>query len=115
MNVVTAAVMSGLSTNGTATLEDLGVDVVVAVLVAFSVSLELTLLVTRSILGPVEGLLAATKAVGRGDFDTHVPVTSGDELGVLAGSFNEVVRGLSEREALRKRSAATSIPRSRSE
>jgi hypothetical protein len=30
-----------------------------------------------------------------------VPVVSGDELGALAGSFNEMMDGLSERERLR--------------
>jgi adenylate cyclase len=75
--------------------------VVVAVGVAFTVSLELTLLLTRSILRPVDDLLEATEAVKRGDLDVRVPIVSGDELGVLAGSFNEMLQGLSERERLR--------------
>jgi class 3 adenylate cyclase len=75
---------------------------VVALLVAFTISLELTILVTRSVLLPVEDLLKATGSVKRGDLDARVPVTSGDELGALAGSFNEMMRGLSEREALRQ-------------
>ena len=37
----------------------------------------------------------------RGDLDARVPVTSGDEMGP-GGSFNEMMRGLSEREALRE-------------
>ena len=102
INVITGVVVSGLSTDGTAQLEDLGLDVVVAVLVAFTISLELTLLVTRSVLQPVDELLEATDAVKRGDLDARVPVTSGDELGQLAGSFNEMMQGLSEREALRE-------------
>ena len=102
INVITGVVVSGLSTDGSARLEDLGLDVVVAVLVAFTISLELTLLVTRSVLQPVERLLEATDAVKRGDLDARVPVTSGDELGQLAGSFNEMMGGLSEREALRE-------------
>ncbi|HEX6582604.1 MAG TPA: adenylate/guanylate cyclase domain-containing protein [Thermoleophilaceae bacterium] len=101
INVITGVVVSGLSTDGTAQLEDLGLDVVVAVLVAFTISLELTVLVTRSVLQPVDKLLEATDAVKRGDLDARVPVTSGDELGRLAGSFNEMMQGLSEREALR--------------
>jgi adenylate cyclase len=40
--------------------------------------------------------------VKRGDLDARVPVTSGDEMGRLAGSFNEMMQGLSEREALRE-------------
>jgi adenylate cyclase len=102
INVITGVVVSGLSTDGSASLEDLGLDVVVAVLVAFTISLELTLLVTRSVLQPVDALLEATEAVKTGDLDARVPVTSGDELGRLAGSFNEMMQGLSEREALRE-------------
>jgi adenylate cyclase len=102
INVITGVVVSGLSTDGSARLEDLGLDVVVAVLVAFTISLELTVLVTRSVLQPVDELLEATGAVKRGDLDARVPVTSGDEMGRLAGSFNEMMQGLSEREALRE-------------
>ena len=102
INVITGVVVSGLSTDGSANLGDLGLDVVVAVLVAFTISLELTLLVTRSVLQPVDDLLKATEAVKRGDLDARVPVTSGDEMGRLAGSFNEMMHGLSEREALRE-------------
>jgi class 3 adenylate cyclase len=101
INVITGVVASGLSTDGSASLNDLGLDVVVAVGVAFTVSLELTLLLTKSILRPVDDLLAATQAVKRGDLDARVPVVSGDELGALAGSFNEMMQGLSERERLR--------------
>ena len=102
INVITGVVVSGLSTDGSAELHDLGLDVVVAVLVAFTISLELTVLVTRSVLQPVDRLLEATKAVKQGDLDARVPITSGDELGQLAGSFNEMMEGLSEREALRE-------------
>jgi len=102
INVITGVVVSGLSTDGSAHLEDLGWDVVVAVLVAFTISLELTVLVTRSVLQPVDRLLEATEAVKQGDLDARVPITSGDELGQLAASFNEMMQGLSEREALRE-------------
>jgi adenylate cyclase len=102
INVITGVVVSGLSTDGTARLEDLGLDVVVAVVVAFTISLELTVLVTRSVLQPVDDLLEATEAVKRGDLDARVPITSGDEMGRLAGSFNAMMEGLSEREALRE-------------
>jgi adenylate cyclase len=102
INVITGVVVSGLSTDGTAELQDLGLDVVIAVLVAFTISMELTVLVTRSVIQPVETLLEATEAVKRGKLDARVPITSGDELGRLAGSFNEMMEGLAEREALRE-------------
>jgi class 3 adenylate cyclase len=100
INVITGVVVSGLSTAQQASLEDLGLDVIVAVVVAFTLSFELTALVTKSVLDPVGDLLKATERVKEGDLSTRVPVVSGDEMGTLAASFNEMVRGLEEREAL---------------
>ena len=37
-----------------------------------------------------------------GHYDVFVPVTTGDELGELAASFNQMVQGLAEREQLRE-------------
>ena len=102
INVITGVVVSGLSADATASLEDLGVDVVVAVIVAFTISFELTVLLSKSVLGPVDELLKATDRVKRGDLEARVPVTSGDELGALAGSFNEMMDGLADREKLRQ-------------
>ena len=102
INIITGVVVSGLSTSGQASLEDLGLDVIVAVVVAFTIAFELTALVTKSVLDPVGDLLKATERVTKGDLSTRVPVVSGDEMGRLAASFNEMVRGLAEREALRE-------------
>src|SRR3954454_757979 len=102
INVVTGVVVSGLSTNERHSLEDLGVDVIVALLVSFTLSLELTVLVTKSILSPVRDLLASTERVKSGDLSARVPVVSGDEVGTLARSFNEMMTGLQERETLRE-------------
>src|SRR5262249_26546873 len=63
--------------------------------------LELTVLLTRSIYGPMTDLLQATERVKRGDLSVRVPVLSADEMGELAGSFNEAMAGLGEREKLR--------------
>jgi adenylate cyclase len=102
LSVVTGVVTSGLSTDGTTSLTDLGLDVAVALGIAFTVSLEMTLLITKSVVGPVSDLVDATRRVRGGDLEARVPVTSGDEIGTLAGSFNEMMKGLSEREALRQ-------------
>ena len=102
INVITGVVVSGLSTTGDASLQDLGLDVLVAVVVAFTISMELTVLLTKSTLGPVDDLLKATNRVKEGDLEARVPVTSGDELGQLAGSFNQMLDGLYEREQLRE-------------
>ena len=101
INVITGVIVSGLSTGQRASLSDLGLDVIVAVLVAFTISFELTLLLTRSVLSPVRELVDATEQVKRGDLSARVTVTSGDEIGQLARSFNEMLTGLEERGRLR--------------
>jgi adenylate cyclase len=100
INVITGVVVSGLSTSGRQTAEDLGVSVLAAVIVAFTLSLELTVLVSRTVLRPVRDLIEATERVKAGDLSSRVPVVSGDELGTLASSFNSMMHGLAERQAL---------------
>ena len=104
INVITGVVVSGLSQEATTSIEDLGIDVVVAVIVAFTISLELTVLVTRSVLKPVDDLLEATERVKRGDLDARVPLTSGDELGTLARQLQRDDAG-----AVRARGAARGV------
>jgi adenylate cyclase len=101
INIVTGVVVAGLSTSGQAKLSDLGLDVIVAVTVAFTLSLELTLLLSRSIMGPIQDLRDATRRVASGDLTVRVPVLSSDETGSLAESFNDAIAGLQERERLR--------------
>jgi adenylate cyclase len=100
INVITGVVVSGLSSGDSSSLAGLGLSVLVAVIVAFTISLELTVLVSRSVLRPVRDLLDATERVRAGDFSARVPVVSGDEMGTLALSFNQMMHGLSERQAL---------------
>jgi adenylate cyclase len=102
INVITGVIVAGLSTRGQASLDDLGLDVLVAVLVAFTISLELTLLLSRSIVGPIHDLRRATERVIAGDLGARVNVVSNDETGALAISFNQMVAGLQEREKLRE-------------
>ena len=73
INVITGVTVAALSTRGQAHLSDLGVDVLVAVVVAFTISFELTILVSRSILGPIQALREATERVKHGDFAARVP------------------------------------------
>ena len=74
----------------------------VALLVATTISLELTVMLSKSILRPLADLSRAVERVREGDYDVSVPVTTGDELGELAASFNEMVEGLAERERIRE-------------
>ncbi len=95
-------VITGLAVAAVSGADSLGVAVLAAIGVATTVSLELTLLLTRSIMQPLRDLQRATDAVRDGDYEAAVPVTTGDEIGDLAASFNDMVTGLRERERIRQ-------------
>jgi class 3 adenylate cyclase len=102
INIITGVIVAGLSTTSSRGLDDLGLDVLVAVVVAFTLSFELTVLLSRSIVSPIDDLRAATARVIGGDLAARVDVVSNDETGALAVSFNQMVAGLEEREKLRE-------------
>ena len=58
-------------------------------------------LVARRVSRPVMALAGAARRVAAGDFDAAVAVRQRDELGELAGTFNEMVGGLRDRERVR--------------
>jgi signal transduction histidine kinase len=60
---------------------------------------------TRSTLDPLDELTAATHRIRAGDLSTRVRVVTADDLGELTSSFNQMMDGLQERDALRERNA----------
>jgi two-component system NtrC family sensor kinase len=54
----------------------------------------LTYLITRRTISPLEEMVAATKRIAAGDFAVRVSAHSADEIGDLAGSFNEMLASL---------------------
>jgi adenylate cyclase len=101
INVITGVAVVGLATDSPS-LRTLGVGVLVALGVAFTISLELSVLLLRSIVGPIHDLQSGTERVAAGDFTVRVPVVGSDETGRLAASFNQMVAGLQERARLRE-------------
>jgi class 3 adenylate cyclase len=101
INIITGLVVAALTSEGGGGA-NLGIDVLVAVAVATTISLELTVLLSKSILRPIADLQRATEALQRGERAPTVPVTTADELGELAASFNQMVKGLEERERIRE-------------
>ena len=53
---------------------------------------------------PVQDLIAGTRAVARGDYDTQLPLPSRDELGHLVTSFNEMTKRLARARLETRRS-----------
>jgi ABC-type antimicrobial peptide transport system permease subunit/class 3 adenylate cyclase len=70
-------------------------------LAALAISILLTILFTRRALAPIVQMAEASHAVARGDLTQRVPLTRWDEVGGLERSFNDMVRGLNERERMR--------------
>lgn len=50
---------------------------------------------SRRLVAPIQQLVAGTRAVARGDFDTRLPVPARDEIGFLVNAFNDMTRRLS--------------------
>jgi two-component system, NtrC family, sensor kinase len=61
-----------------------------------AVSLMIYLLVDRIVLRPVHEIVAATRKVAAGDLHYKIALTKRDEIGILADSFNEMTKKLSE-------------------
>jgi len=80
-------------------------DIVVSsswtMIAALAVTVTLTILFTRRALAPVAQIAEASYAVARGDLNQRIPETGWDELGSLSRSFNDMVKGLNERERMR--------------
>ena len=61
--------------------------------------------VARRLVAPVGRLIAATRAVGAGRYDTPLPIASNDELGFLVNSFGQMTREIESASARASRSA----------
>lgn len=111
MNIITGVTVAALANRGDSSLEDLGLNVLVAIAVAFTISFELSVLLSRTILQPLWHLRRGTERVAEGDFTVRVPMTGTDEAGRLAGSFNQMMLGLQERQKLHEAFGAFVDPR----
>lgn len=63
---------------------------------AVVLSIVLGVLIWRSIHVPIRDLAAAARRLGTGDLDTRVAVRTRDEIGVLAGAFNQMALQLAK-------------------
>jgi class 3 adenylate cyclase len=100
--LITGVIVAALTSEGAGGASDLGLDVGIALGVALTIALELGVLLSKSILRPIQDLQKATEEVRQGNFGQVVPVTTGDEIGDLAASFNQMTQGLAEREKIRE-------------
>ncbi len=77
-----------------------------AALGAAFLALIVGLLLARSLTRPLRALTAATEKMAGGDLDQQVPVTTKDEIGELAESFNRMSRAVARANMLRRQMTA---------
>jgi nitrogen fixation/metabolism regulation signal transduction histidine kinase len=51
-------------------------------------------ILSRRLVAPIQDLVAGTRAVAMGDFDTRLPTPARDEIGFLVSSFNDMTQRL---------------------
>jgi nitrogen fixation/metabolism regulation signal transduction histidine kinase len=61
----------------------------------------------RRLVRPIQDLVAGTRAVAKGDFNTRLPLTSHDEMGTLVHSFNDMTKRLARTREEARRSQQT--------
>ncbi|MDP6675229.1 MAG: ATP-binding protein [Gammaproteobacteria bacterium] len=66
------------------------------VLLSVLVAVYGAFLFARRLVAPILSVVAGTRAVAAGDFDTRLSMTSHDEIGFLIDSFNQMIQRLSQ-------------------
>ena len=69
----------------------------ILVVVMAGIAGTLGLLSVRQIVQPIQALTEAAGAIGAGDLSSRALITSDDEIGILAGTFNSMARQLRDR------------------
>ena len=61
-----------------------------AVLIGFVISVVISLIISKTLLSPIQGMTKAAEAMADGDFSRKITVESDDEIGILADTFNDM-------------------------
>jgi signal transduction histidine kinase len=77
-------------------------SLLLAILTAGLVAVLFTILLSKSILRPVEALIFAARRMENGDLTQRVEISAHGELGELANAFNAMADGLERLEKLRR-------------
>jgi nitrogen fixation/metabolism regulation signal transduction histidine kinase len=66
----------------------------VVLMLSLLAAIYAALMLSRRLVAPIQDLVAGTRAVAAGDFDTRLPSPSRDEIGFLINSFNDMTQRL---------------------
>ena len=83
-------------------LKVLGIHLLTITLILLFLTRVLGYLFSRKFAKPIELLSYGVAQVADGNLSTRMPVTSQDEIGLLAGNFNKMLEGLKERDLIKE-------------
>lgn len=83
-------------------LESVTRSVMIGASAAGAVAILLGIILSSRMIKPIKAITEASKSMKEGDLKQRVEVSSGDEIGELADSFNSMASNLSEQERLRQ-------------
>jgi len=95
-----------LSPEGAETVERVQHAILIAGIVAGAVALVIAGMLAWGLVRPLRRLTAAAEGIARGDLSQRVSVSSSDEVGELAATFNLMARELERAERLRRNMTA---------
>ncbi len=101
-NVVAAAFVSAPMTDLNSTIQDFIRIILAALAAAAAVSFALVYIGSMAISKPIRQVSAAAKEIAAGDFEKRLVVSSRDEVGQLADSFNSMAESLFNQEKARR-------------
>ncbi|HTG82889.1 MAG TPA: ATP-binding protein, partial [Geobacteraceae bacterium] len=78
-------------------------NVIFSAFIGILLSFGIAYAATRHVMRPLKALSRGVRKIEEGDLDQRVTVTSGDELGLLADSFNRMASALAERDGTIKK------------
>ncbi|HEY3312676.1 MAG TPA: ATP-binding protein [Anaerolineales bacterium] len=87
-------------------LQRINLTLFIGVIAATLVALLFGWFLARNIIRPLRDLNAATQSIARGDLEKQVKITTRDEIGTLADSFNQMVDSLKRSRDLRRQMTA---------
>ncbi len=83
-------VSSGAESELGGAVNQLGVYIALLLAVTLAIATTVLLFLTRWLIAPIHALTVGAERVRQGELETHVPVTSRDEIGDLTDAFNSM-------------------------
>jgi sigma-B regulation protein RsbU (phosphoserine phosphatase) len=95
-------IISGSHREPALAIEMLRSAILVNALLFIGVGIYLTVLVSRNLSIPFQGIIRTLREIRNGNFDKRVQVMSNDEIGYTGDAINEMIKGLIEREKIQQ-------------